>query len=48
MWAAYLAEWAGALGDRFGTATPEEAYASHLVFNAALRSGQANAVMTVG
>ena len=48
MWAAYLAEWAGALGDRFGTATPEEAYASHLVFDAALRSGQANAVMTVG
>ncbi|MFM8894566.1 MAG: Gfo/Idh/MocA family protein [Actinomycetales bacterium] len=48
MWAAYLAERAGALGDRFGTATPQEAYASHLVFDAALRSGQANAVMPVG
>lgn len=45
MWAAYLAERAGALGDRFGTATPQEAYASHRVFDAALRSGIANQVI---
>ncbi|MEO7980935.1 MAG: Gfo/Idh/MocA family oxidoreductase [Sporichthyaceae bacterium] len=38
MWAAFLAERAGALGDRFGTATPEEALGSHRVFAAALRS----------
>lgn len=48
MWAAYLAERAGLLGDRFGTATPQEAYASHLVFDAALRSGRANEVIPVG
>ncbi len=40
MWAAFLAERAGALGDRFGTATPEEALGSHRVFAAALRSHQ--------
>ncbi len=38
MWAAYLAERAGALDGRFGTATPREALASHRVFAAALRS----------
>lgn len=38
MWACYLAERAGELGDRFGTATPAEAFASHRVFDAALRS----------
>ena len=38
MWASYLAERAGALGDRFGTATPDEALASHRVFAAAVRS----------
>lgn len=38
MWAAYFAERAGALGDRFGTATPQEALMSHRVFDAALRS----------
>jgi hypothetical protein len=38
MWAAYLAERAGALGDRFGCATPEEALTAHRVFDAALRS----------
>ena len=47
MWAAYLAERASALGDRFGTATPQEAYASHVVFDAALRSGRMNQVMTL-
>ncbi|MCC6880800.1 MAG: Gfo/Idh/MocA family oxidoreductase [Verrucomicrobiales bacterium] len=38
MWAAFLAERAGGLGDRFGCATPEEAVASHEVFAAALES----------
>jgi predicted dehydrogenase len=38
MWAAYLAERAGVLGDRFGCATPEEATASHAIWQAALRS----------
>jgi hypothetical protein len=38
MWAAFLAERAGLLGDRFGTATPHEALAAHRVFAAALRS----------
>lgn len=38
MWASYLAERAGALGDRFGCATPEEALEAHRVFDAALRS----------
>lgn len=38
MWSAYLAERAGALGDRFGTATPQEALMAHRVFDAALRS----------
>ncbi len=38
MWAAYLAERAGVLGDRFGCVTPEEAVRSHELFAAALRS----------
>lgn len=38
MWAAYLAERAGALGDRFGCVTPEEAVQSHELFAAALKS----------
>jgi predicted dehydrogenase len=38
MWASYLAEQAGELGDRFGTATPQEALRAHRVFDAALRS----------
>ena len=38
MWAAFLAERAGLLGDRFGTATPHEALTAHRVFAAALRS----------
>jgi predicted dehydrogenase len=38
MWASYLAERAGALGDRFGTATTQEALDAHRVFAAALRS----------
>jgi predicted dehydrogenase len=38
MWASYLAERAGQLGDRFATATVAEAVASHRVFDAAVRS----------
>ena len=38
MWAADAAERAGALGDRFGCATPEEALSSHELFAAALES----------
>jgi len=38
MWAAYLAERAGELGDRFGCVTPEEAVWSHELFAAALLS----------
>ena len=38
MWASYLAERAGDLGDRFGTVTPAEALDAHRVFDAALRS----------
>jgi hypothetical protein len=40
MWACFLAERAGALGDRFGCATPREALDSHRLFDAALRSGE--------
>jgi len=38
MFAAFLADWAGELGDRFGCVTPAEALASHRVWDAALRS----------
>jgi predicted dehydrogenase len=38
MWAAYAAERAGELGDRFGCVTPEEAVRSHELFAAALES----------
>ena len=36
MWAAFLAERAGVLGDRFGCATPDEAVAQHELWTAAL------------
>jgi predicted dehydrogenase len=39
MWAAYLAERAGALGDRLGCVTPAEALAAHEVLAAAQASG---------
>ncbi len=38
MWAAFLAERHGALEDRFGCATPEEAVRTHQILAAALRS----------
>ena len=47
MWAAYLAERAGALGDRFGTATPAEALDAHRVFAAALASDASKAAIAL-
>jgi predicted dehydrogenase len=47
MWAAYLAEREGALGDGFGCARPDEALAAHEVFDAALRSNVSGAAETV-
>lgn len=47
MWAAFLAERAGALGDRFGCATPEEALASHALFAAAVVSDRDDTVVPV-
>lgn len=38
MWAAFLAERAGKLGDRFGCVTPQEAVWSHELFAGALKS----------
>lgn len=38
MWAAFLAERAGVLGDKFGCATPDEAVAHHEIWEAALNS----------
>ncbi len=38
MWASYLAEREGVLGDRFGCVTPDEAALTHRIFDAALRS----------
>ena len=46
MWAAYLTEREGTLGDRLGCVTPEEAVASQIVFDAALRSHDEQAVTT--
>lgn len=40
MWAAFLSERDGSLGERFGCATPEEALDSHEIFAAALSSHQ--------
>ena len=46
MWAAFLAERAGLLGDRFGCATPQEATYTHRIYDAAWashRTGSATA-----
>lgn len=48
MWAAFLAERAGLLGDRFGCATPDEAVAHHEIWEAALKSHESNQVVPVG
>lgn len=47
MWAAFLAEREGLLGDRFGCATPEEALASHQLFDAALASHETGKAVTL-
>jgi predicted dehydrogenase len=47
MWASYLAEREGQLGERFGTATPREALESHRVFHAALESNRTGAAAQV-
>lgn len=47
MWAAYLLERNGTLGDRLGCVTPDEAVDSHRIFAAALASQAENAVKPV-
>jgi predicted dehydrogenase len=47
MWAAFLAERAGLLGDRFGCATPEEAIAQHEIWDAALASHRTGTAVTL-
>jgi predicted dehydrogenase len=47
MWAAFLAERAGSLGDRFPCATPDEALAAHRLFDAALRSSESHSAEPV-
>lgn len=47
MWAAFLAERAGELGDRFGCATPDEAVAHHELWAAALRSHAEQTVVSL-
>jgi predicted dehydrogenase len=47
MWAAYLAEREGTLGDRFGCVTPAEAVLSHRLFNAALESQRTKSVVAL-
>lgn len=46
MWAAFLMERSGELGDRFGCATPAEAVASHEIFAAALESQRDQSVVS--
>ena len=48
MWAAFVAEREGALGERFGCATPDEAVASHELFAAALRSHEEGRAIPLG
>ncbi len=45
MWAAYLAERAGELGDRFGCVTPREAWTTHRIYEAALASSAGRSVV---
>ncbi|MFT4123335.1 MAG: Gfo/Idh/MocA family oxidoreductase [Microbacteriaceae bacterium] len=47
MWAAFLAERAGALGDRFGCVTPAEAAATHRIYDAALAAHAGRTVVGV-
>ena len=45
LWAAYAAERAGELNNRFGCATPEEAVQSHELWDAALKSHEKKTVV---
>jgi predicted dehydrogenase len=47
MWAAFIAEREGFLGDRFGCVTPEEAVASHALFGGALESHRNRSVVKI-
>jgi predicted dehydrogenase len=47
MWAAFLAERAGAHGEAFPCATPEDALAAHRIFDAALQSARSYAAEPV-
>jgi predicted dehydrogenase len=47
MWAAFLAERHGSLGDGFGTVRPEEAALTHEIYRAAIRSHQEGRVVTL-
>jgi predicted dehydrogenase len=47
MWASYLTERAGLLGNRFGCATVEEAVATHEIFAAALESQREGTVVVL-
>ena len=47
MIAAFAAEWAGVLGARFGCVTPDEAVASHEIWDAALRSHADKSVVSL-
>ncbi len=47
MWAAFLAERAGQLGDRFGCATPDEVVTSHEIWHAALTSHRNQSVVAI-
>ncbi|MDQ1580994.1 MAG: hypothetical protein QOD05_1769, partial [Microbacteriaceae bacterium] len=47
MWAAFLAEREGALGDRFGCARPAEASATHAIYRAAIMSHETHAAATL-
>jgi predicted dehydrogenase len=47
MWAAFAAERAGQLGQRFGCVTPDEAVASHELFAAALKSNSNKQVVSL-
>jgi hypothetical protein len=48
MLAAFLAEREGALGDRFGCATPEEAALAHAIYRAAIQSHETGKAVPLG
>jgi predicted dehydrogenase len=48
MWAVFLAERAGVLGDKFGTVRPEEAARTHEIYDAAIRAQQQGVRVQLG